>query len=84
GGAGGAGGAGAGAPRYEVVDWKTGREDSGDPLQLAVYRLAWAEQAGVAVEEVAASFCYVRSGRVETPSGLPGRKELSDLLIGNR
>ncbi|MFG2697052.1 UvrD-helicase domain-containing protein [Kitasatospora sp. NPDC048407] len=75
---------GAGSPRYEVVDWKTGREDSGDPLQLAVYRLAWAEQAGVPVEQVTASFCYVRSGRIETPSGLPGRKELSDLLIGNR
>ncbi|MGW4692273.1 ATP-dependent DNA helicase [Kitasatospora cineracea] len=77
-------GGGAGSPRYEVVDWKTGREDSGDPLQLAVYRLAWAEQAGVPVEQVTASFCYVRSGRIETPSGLPGRKELSDLLIGNR
>ncbi|WP_033211974.1 ATP-dependent DNA helicase [Kitasatospora phosalacinea] len=75
---------GAGSPRYEVVDWKTGREESGDPLQLAIYRLAWAEQAGVPPERVAASFCYVRSGRVETPSGLPGRKELSDLLIGNR
>ncbi|MFK0190550.1 ATP-dependent DNA helicase [Kitasatospora sp. NPDC090308] len=77
-------GGGAGSPHYEVVDWKTGREDSGDPLQLAVYRLAWAEQAGVPVEQVTASFCYVRSGRIETPSGLPGRKELSDLLIGNR
>ena len=49
-----------------------------------LYRLAWAEQAGVPVEQVTASFCYVRSGRIETPSGLPGRKELSDLLIGNR
>ncbi|MFF4339883.1 ATP-dependent DNA helicase [Kitasatospora sp. NPDC001540] len=77
-------GRGAGSPRYEVVDWKTGREESGDPLQLAIYRLAWAEQVGVPPEEVTASFCYVRSGRVETPSGLPGRKELSDLLIGNR
>ncbi|MEV4556111.1 ATP-dependent DNA helicase [Kitasatospora sp. NPDC049285] len=75
---------GSGSPRYEVVDWKTGREESADPLQLAIYRLAWAEQAGVPPEQVTASFCHVRSGRIETPSGLPGRKELSDLLIGNR
>ncbi|GAA2819768.1 hypothetical protein GCM10010441_50160 [Kitasatospora paracochleata] len=69
--------------RYEVVDWKTQREESADPLQLAVYRVAWAEQAGVPLEQVTAAFLYVRSGRVERPSGLPDRKELSALLIGN-
>lgn len=72
-----------GASRYEVVDWKTHREETADPLQLAVYRLAWAEQAGVDPEQVTASFLYVRSGRVETPARLPGRKELERLLIGN-
>ncbi|MER5635771.1 ATP-dependent DNA helicase [Kitasatospora sp. NPDC002227] len=77
---------GSGSPageRYEVVDWKTHREETADPLQLAVYRLAWAEQVGVEPEQVTASFLYVRSGRVERPSGLPGRKELTRLLIGN-
>lgn len=69
--------------RYEVVDWKTHREETADPLQLAIYRVAWAEQAGVPVEQVTASFLYVRSGRVERPSGLPDRKELTRLLIGN-
>ncbi|MFF2351361.1 UvrD-helicase domain-containing protein [Kitasatospora sp. NPDC058115] len=72
-----------GASRYEVVDWKTHREETADPLQLAVYRLAWAEQAGVPLEQVTASFLYVRSGRIEQPAGLPGRKELERLLIGN-
>lgn len=72
-----------GASRYEVVDWKTHREESADPLQLAVYRLAWAEQAGVDPEQVTASFLYVRSGRIVRPEGLPDRKELERLLIGN-
>ncbi|MFJ1704387.1 UvrD-helicase domain-containing protein [Kitasatospora sp. NPDC088346] len=77
---------GPGSPessRYEVVDWKTHREETADPLQLAIYRVAWAEQVGVPVEQVTASFLYVRSGRVERPSGLPDRKELTRLLIGN-
>jgi DNA helicase-2/ATP-dependent DNA helicase PcrA len=73
----------AGASRYEVVDWKTNREETADPLQLAVYRLAWAEQAGVPLEQVTASFLYVRSGRIEQPAGLPDRNELERLLIGN-
>ncbi|SOB82212.1 ATP-dependent DNA helicase [Streptomyces sp. 1331.2] len=72
-----------GASRYEVVDWKTHREETADPLQLAVYRLAWAEQMGVDPELVTASFLYVRSGRIERPAGLPDRKELERLLIGN-
>ncbi|WP_030236335.1 ATP-dependent DNA helicase [Streptomyces sp. NRRL S-350] len=72
-----------GASRYEVVDWKTHREETADPLQLAVYRLAWAEQAGVDPEQVTASFLYVRSGRIVRPAGLPDRKELERLLIGN-
>ncbi|MEV7781474.1 ATP-dependent DNA helicase [Kitasatospora sp. NPDC088351] len=71
------------ASRYEVVDWKTHREETADPLQLAVYRVAWAEQLGVPLEQVTASFLYVRSGRIEQPAGLPDRKELERLLIGN-
>jgi DNA helicase-2/ATP-dependent DNA helicase PcrA len=67
---------------YEVVDWKTGRDDSADPLQLAVYRLAWAEQAGIPVERVGAAFLYVRSGNVVRPEPLPGRAELERLLAG--
>lgn len=77
---------GSGSPyvsRYEVVDWKTHRDETADPLQLAIYRVAWAEQAGVDLEQVTASFLYVRSGRVVRPSGLPDRKELTRLLIGN-
>ncbi|WP_406863012.1 ATP-dependent DNA helicase [Streptomyces sp. HUAS MG47] len=67
---------------YEIVDWKTSRLRAADPLQLAIYRLAWAEQHGLAPEEVAAAFVYVRTGEVSRPPDLPGRAELEALLRG--
>ncbi|MFI8913423.1 UvrD-helicase domain-containing protein [Streptomyces sp. NPDC053513] len=67
---------------YEIVDWKTSRDRSADPLQLAIYRLAWAEQHGLAPEEVAAAFVYVRTGEVARPTRLPGRAELEAILLG--
>ncbi|MEU6670863.1 ATP-dependent DNA helicase [Streptomyces sp. NPDC046727] len=67
---------------YEIVDWKTSRTRTADPLQLAVYRLAWAEQQGVPPESVTASFVYVRSGEVVRPTGLPDRAALERLLTG--
>ncbi|MFJ9825822.1 UvrD-helicase domain-containing protein [Streptomyces sp. NPDC101160] len=68
---------------YEIVDWKTSHLRNADPLQLAIYRLAWAEQHGLDPEEVAAAFVYVRTGEVVRPRRLPGRAELEALLRGN-
>ncbi|MER6628372.1 ATP-dependent DNA helicase [Streptomyces sp. NPDC000987] len=68
-------------PTYEIVDWKTNRAPTADPLQLALYRLAWAEQRGVPPETVDAAFVYVRSGEVVRPDGLPGRAALERLLL---
>jgi DNA helicase-2/ATP-dependent DNA helicase PcrA len=70
-----------GAGRWEVVDWKTGNE-AADPLQLAIYRLAWAELVGVPTEQVEAAFLYVRTGEVVTHDDLPGESELVALLQG--
>jgi DNA helicase-2/ATP-dependent DNA helicase PcrA len=69
------------AAAYLVVDWKTSRKDDADELQLALYRLAWAELAGVPVEQVRAAFYFVRSGRIVEPDALPGRAELEALLV---
>ncbi|MEU5366003.1 UvrD-helicase domain-containing protein [Streptomyces sp. NPDC005925] len=66
---------------YEIVDWKTGHGRTADPLQLAVYRLAWAEQQGVPPESVTATFLYVRSGEAVRPDALPGRAALERLLL---
>jgi DNA helicase-2/ATP-dependent DNA helicase PcrA len=68
--------------RYEVVDWKTGRPPSGDDarlasVQLAAYRLAWAELTGVPVEQVSPRQRHRPPGR---PSGRrrPHRPSRSD------
>jgi DNA helicase-2/ATP-dependent DNA helicase PcrA len=69
-----------------VVDWKTG--DAPDTpeakrhaaIQLAVYRLAWAQLHGCPVESVRAAFHYVRSGRTVSPDTLPGADDLVALL----
>ncbi len=72
---------------YEIVDWKTGRTDGpggtplADPLQLAVYRLAWAEQHGIPVESVRTAFVHIRSRQIVRPEHLPGRAELERLLL---
>ncbi|MFE3471976.1 UvrD-helicase domain-containing protein [Streptomyces bacillaris] len=66
---------------YEIVDWKTTQHRTADPLQLAVYRLAWAELHDLPLDAVTATFLYVRSGETVHPQGLPGRAELERILL---
>ncbi|WP_112490352.1 ATP-dependent DNA helicase [Streptomyces bacillaris] len=66
---------------YEIVDWKTTHHRTADPLQLAVYRLAWAELHDLPLDAVTATFLYVRSGETVHPQGLPGRAELERILL---
>jgi DNA helicase-2/ATP-dependent DNA helicase PcrA len=70
-----------GGGRWQVVDWKTGREGA-DPVQLAVYRLAWARLVGADPSAVSASFLYVRTGKEVVHDDLPGEQELAALLTG--
>lgn len=76
---------------WMVVDWKTGQPPSGSQLrnvslQLAVYRLAWAEllstQLGYSVDptEIRAAFYYVAAGFTLEPGKLPDASELAQLL----
>jgi len=65
---------------FDVVDWKTNRAETADPMQLAVYRLAWAEFAGVPIEQVTAAFVYVRTGTVRRYADLPGREGLERMI----
>ena len=59
---------------WTVVDWKTGDppRDAGTAaaVQLAAYRLAWAELSGTPVEQVRAAFHYVRQDRTVAPVDL--------------
>ncbi len=69
-----------GSTRFEVVDWKTSQKHGSDPLQLAIYRVAYAELAGVPLDHVDAAFLYVRDGAVVRPEGLLDRAALEALL----
>ena len=69
---------------FQVVDWKTNQRQTADPLQLALYRLAWAELHDIGLEGVQASFYYVRSNQVVTYDDLPGRAELEQQLMADR
>jgi DNA helicase-2/ATP-dependent DNA helicase PcrA len=71
-----------GEDTYEIVDWKTARNGVADPLQLAVYRLAWAEQHGIPLDAVTATFVFVRTGEIVHPDGLPDRAGLKRILLG--
>ncbi|MEH1054299.1 ATP-dependent DNA helicase [Micromonospora sp. CPCC 206171] len=73
--------------RYDVVDWKTGRRPTAREaevaaVQLAVYRLAWAELAGVPVDRVGAAFHYVREGVTVRPTDLLDADGLTALIGG--
>jgi DNA helicase-2/ATP-dependent DNA helicase PcrA len=68
---------------YDVVDYKTGsipRDFASASLQLAVYRLAWSDLAGVDPAAVRAGFLYVRTGELKRPDRLLDRVELAALL----
>jgi DNA helicase-2/ATP-dependent DNA helicase PcrA len=65
---------------YLLVDWKTNREQTADALQLAFYRLAWAELTGTPLERVRAAFHYVRTGDTVEPEPLADRAELERLV----
>jgi DNA helicase-2/ATP-dependent DNA helicase PcrA len=53
-----------------------------DPLQLAIYRIAWAEVQQVPLAQVDAVFYDVRSDRLVRPESLPDRDALELLLRG--
>ena len=58
---------------WTVVDWKTGdppRDGTAATVQLAAYRLAWAELSGTPVAQVRAAFHYVRPDRTVAPVDL--------------
>lgn len=65
-----------------VVDWKTNRRHTADPLQLSLYRLAWSELHDVPLERVDAAFYYVRDDELVRPPELLSRDQVAGLLTG--
>lgn len=79
---------GLGLDKITVVDWKSGRppsdphERSAREIQLAMYRLAWAEREGLGIDEVDAAFYYVATNETVRPNRLLTRTEIEELLTG--
>ncbi len=67
---------------FEVVDWKTGSKKLGEAaaVQLALYRLAWAQLENLDIEKVSAAFHYVPSGVTDRPADLLDKNGLVALL----
>ncbi len=71
---------------YDVVDWKTGQppgsaaEHQAAVVQLAAYRLAWAQLARVPAGQVRAAFYYVRHDLTLRPADLLDEKGLAALI----
>jgi DNA helicase II / ATP-dependent DNA helicase PcrA len=74
--------------RFDVVDWKTGRQPASAAekravaVQLGAYRLAWAALAGVLVDDVRAAFYYVRDDVTIRPADLLDEDGLAALIEG--
>jgi DNA helicase-2/ATP-dependent DNA helicase PcrA len=75
-------------PRYEVVDWKTGKapRDAADlaekQFQLALYRLAYAQWKGIDPERIDAAFYYVADDTTIRPDRLSSEQELVETWRG--
>lgn len=52
---------------FDVIDWKTGSDRSIDPVQLAIYALAWSQVRGVPLNLIDAGFLMVATGELLRP-----------------
>ncbi len=71
----------------EVVDWKTGRQPTGEAagaaaVQLAAYRLAWHRLTGTPMARIGAAFHYVADGVTVRPADLLTEEGLRALVRG--
>ncbi|MDR1790274.1 MAG: ATP-dependent helicase [Propionibacteriaceae bacterium] len=53
--------------KYTIVDWKTGDIRKADPIQLSIYRLAWAQLHHLPLESVTAVFYDLSKRKTATP-----------------
>jgi DNA helicase II / ATP-dependent DNA helicase PcrA len=66
---------------WYVIDWKTNVKATADPLQLAIYRIAWATEKGCDLNRVKAGFFYAETGETVWPE-LPDFAEIQTALFG--
>lgn len=64
-----------------IVDWKTGQKENSNPLQLAIYRLAWFNRFATDLADISAAFVYLPSLEKVEPDYLPNLAEIEELFI---
>ena len=62
--------------RWLLVDWKTHGQKDADPLQLSIYRIAYAKSHNVPLESIDAAFVYVRRGETVVPDNYVDESDL--------
>jgi DNA helicase-2/ATP-dependent DNA helicase PcrA len=67
--------------RIMIVDWKTGKKENSNDLQLAIYKAAYAERKFVDLEKIDAAFVYLPSLEQHQPNKLPNLAEIEQLLL---
>lgn len=65
---------------FLVVDWKTGDIAHADAGQLAIYRQAWADLAGVPLDQVQAAFFDILDDELVVPERLPPASEWTSAI----
>ena len=68
----------ANGDRFDVIDWKTGSGRGLDPMQLAIYRLAWSQLEGIPLERIDAAFYLVSESKLIRPESFPDLQALLD------
>ena len=64
-----------------IVDWKTGKKEKSDPLQLAIYRQAWFNRFATPLENISAAFVYLPSLEKVEPDQLLNLAEIEQFFI---
>ncbi|MDO4412074.1 ATP-dependent DNA helicase [Cutibacterium sp.] len=63
-----------------VIDWKTSKPKSADPLQLSIYRLAWAQARGIDPSRVRAVFHHVGANKTVAADPLLDADQVAAML----
>lgn len=67
--------------RIMIVDWKTGKKENSNDLQLAIYKAAYAVREAIDLEKIDAAFVYLPSLAQHQPTDLPNLAEIERLLL---
>jgi DNA helicase-2/ATP-dependent DNA helicase PcrA len=70
--------------RWLIVDWKTGSQGNSDPLQLHIYRHAWAQIHGIEPTQIDAAFYYVSEKVLDVVEPSVSFRDIELALLGGR